>query len=235
MPRPPSLLGRRAAALAVAALLGSAIVALPAQAPADPLVATTVTLSGPNTLVSGQTLTITATVTPADPSPGDVTGTVTFYIDGVAQSPVEPPFITNPDPTKVPIYDGVVVAPIVGITAGTHELTATYSGSGLYQGATSDNFQLVVGSTGTLISLQANTSSDGTLLSINAFIQGAPPGGGTATGQAQLSVDGTPSGTPQPDVIPGFWLWELNLPPGTAHTISVSYLGSADFQPAAQS
>lgn len=237
MPLPRRLFSRRhAAALIIAVLGGSAVVALPAAAPADPLVATTVAITATTGLVSGQTMFVTATVTPADSSPGEVTGTATFSIDGVVQSPVLPPFTLEPgaSPTQVPVFNGIAVAPLVGVAGGTHQLTVAYSGSDLYQANTA-SVQVVLGPDQSMITILPYTSTNGTLTQVAAAVQGAPPGSGSATGQVQLYLDGAPSGGPATLVADGFWVWVLNLPPGTAHTISVSYLGSADFQPAAQS
>jgi hypothetical protein len=87
--------------------------------------------SSQNPSTTGQPVTFTATVTPTPPGAGAPTGTVTFTVDGNPGSPValggnQASFTTS------------------SLTAGTHTVTATYSGDGNFNGSTSNTLTQVV-------------------------------------------------------------------------------------------
>jgi hypothetical protein len=85
---------------------------------------TTVLTTTPNPSVTGQTVTLTATVSPVAPGGGIPTGTVTFF-DGLA------PIGT------APVVGGVATLTKSNFTTGVHTLTASYSGSTCYNPSTS--------------------------------------------------------------------------------------------------
>ena len=83
---------------------------------------TAITLGGPNSVVQGQTATITATVvsTPAGgPAP---TGTVTLY-----------DYSSNATPPTVPLTNGVATFTLPNLALGTHGFQGTYNGDPNYQ------------------------------------------------------------------------------------------------------
>lgn len=101
------------ALLAVGAVLATALVAVPAHA--DPLTATTTTVTGPASSVSGSSVTFTATVaeaTPADPVVVP-TGTVSFSTGAG-------------EPVAVALVDGVATYAVSGLAVGSWTITATY-------------------------------------------------------------------------------------------------------------
>lgn len=94
------------------------------SAVSTPLVPTTTTLAAsPNPASAGVPVTLTATVSP---SPG-TEGTIQFLDGG------------NPIPgcTAVPLVAGVATCVTAPIQAGTHSMTAVYSGGGTFSGSTS--------------------------------------------------------------------------------------------------
>jgi hypothetical protein len=93
---------------------------------------TTTTLTGaPNPSTTGQTVTFNATVAPVSPGAGTLSGTVTFTIDG------------NPQP-PVTLVGNQASLSTNTLTAGTHVVTAAYSGDGNFNGSTSNTVTQVV-------------------------------------------------------------------------------------------
>ena len=72
----------------------------------------------PNPLTTGRTVTFTATVAPSSGN-ATPTGTVTFFIDGIAQSPVD--LIVTNGQAQASFSTST-------LTQGTHTITASYSG-----------------------------------------------------------------------------------------------------------
>lgn len=110
------------ALLAVGVVLGTALVATPAQA--DPLTATTTTVSGPATSESGTAVTFTVTVaetTPADPVVVP-TGQVSFSTG-------------SGEPVVKELVGGVATYAVSGLAVGTWTLTATYAGDASHAGS----------------------------------------------------------------------------------------------------
>ncbi len=78
----------------------------------------------PAPLIAGQATTITAVVTTVPPGAGVPTGSVTFYVDGVAQPPVD-------------LVNGVATLDLTNLSPGSHTITATYAGSSLFSSSAS--------------------------------------------------------------------------------------------------
>lgn len=96
---------------------------------------TTTTLSSsPNPSNPGQTVNFTATVIPVSPGAGTPTGTVTFTIDGAPQAPVA-------------LVGNTATFMTSTLTAGTHTVTATYSGDTNFNSSTSNTVTQVVSAT----------------------------------------------------------------------------------------
>ena len=72
--------------------------------------------------IAGQPQTFTATVTPSGPGEPTPTGTVQFALDGSAFG------------TAVALAGGVATSGSVTLTAGSHKITAVYSGDSTYAG-----------------------------------------------------------------------------------------------------
>jgi hypothetical protein len=180
------------------------------------LVATTTTITSFNPSVFGQTVTFTATVTPAVPG-ATPTGTVGFAVDGAV--------VANP------VVDASGRARYVtsGLAVGDHTVIAFYSGDRTFDQSTSARYTQTVNKadTRTAIGSSANPSNFGQSVTFTATISAVGPGFGQPTGQVVWFVDGVGQGP-------------TNLNGGQAtfatadlavgdHRISASYRGDASF------
>jgi sugar lactone lactonase YvrE len=103
-----------------------------------PHTTTTITSVTPSAPSYGQTVTVVATVAPVAAG-AQPQGTVTFYVDNVAQTPAYAVNTTNGNATIV----------LTGLTAGTHSIVANYSGSTTYAPSASAPYTLAVAKTAT--------------------------------------------------------------------------------------
>lgn len=142
----------------------------------------TATTASTSQSVAGVTL--NAVMTPMYTGASVATGTVTFSIDGVSQTPQ-------------PVGNGSV-SQIVSVADGTHTIVATYSGDGNYAGSVSAPQTLVVSRTptSTTLTVTPTTTSTTVSLTLAATVKastGTPTGtvsfynGATLLGTASLS------------------------------------------------
>src|SRR5262249_50311049 len=136
----------------------------------------------------GQNVTFTATISPAAPGAGTPTGTVQFVVDGGnAGSPV-----------NVTTTGGVTTASFstASLSAGTHTVTASYSGDSHFSGSNAAALNQTVGkaATTTTISSSANPSTSGQTVTFTATVSDGAPG--TPTGTVQFVIDGSNAGSP---------------------------------------
>ena len=168
----------------------------------------------PNPSGFGQSVTFTATVT----SGGDpvTSGTVQFADDG-----------TDLGAAVSVAADGTATYTTSALTAGTHPITATYSGTDDYAGSTGSRSQVVSKATTTTALVSSGTPSQvGSSVTFTATVTtGANPVG---TGSVTFSIDGSD----QPAVaVNGSGVATLTtsaLTVGT-HTIEASYGGTANY------
>jgi hypothetical protein len=184
---------------------------------------TTTVTSSANPSVYGQAVTLTATVTANPPGSGTPTGTVQFYIDGVAQA------------SPVSLSGGAASIALPVLDPGNYSITAVYSSSTDF--LASDNTTNPLGQvvnpdpTTTIISSSANPSVFGQPVTFTATVTANPPGSGTPSGTVTF-FDGTTNlgsetltsggGGDQASVT------ATNLPVGT-QAITASYSGDKDF------
>src|SRR5262249_25162415 len=138
---------------------------------------TTKTTVSPVTIspVSGQSVTLTATV-----APGTGTGTPTGTVS----------FLASLNGTSVNLgtanlsSTGVATLTTTKLTTGTDQITATYSGDTTYGTSTSPAVAVVVKQASTTTSLTASATSAvvGQLVTLTAKISPVSPGSGTPTG-----------------------------------------------------
>lgn len=213
-----SFLRRGSLALAFIAMAGAAVAQTPgAAAPgAGRTGSETQLVSSANPVVYGATPILTAVVT-ARRALFD--GTVTFY-DGTA--------VIGTTRLAARGREGIAILPAPGLAAGTHAITAAYSGDRLNAGSTSSALSLVVNQapSTTAISASPNPGTFGQGVTLSATVGGPGSGrtgsvtfydGGTALGSAAIGSTGAAS---------------LNLP-GLAvgtHTLTASYGGDANHQ-----
>jgi hypothetical protein len=122
----------------------------------------------PNPSLFGQTVTLTAAVTPKGPSPP--TGTVTFH-DG------------NNSLGTGPMSGGMASLGTSALAVGTHSITASYSGDASYVGSTSTPVSQVVdvSPSATSLASSVNPSLSGEKVAFTATVSSSS--GGTPTGK----------------------------------------------------
>lgn len=142
--------------------------------------------SEPDPSGPGQTVTVTATVSPVSPAMGTPTGSVTFIVSGAGGGAFPQPLV-----------NGVATLPISTLGVGSHTITALYSGDVDFLPSAGFDAQTVnptpVATTTTLTSSQ-NPSVFGQPVTFTATVAPNPPGTGTPTGSVVFTIDGTPSG-----------------------------------------
>lgn len=181
----------------------------------------TILTSSTNPVVVGQSTTLTATVSVPPPGTGPVpTGeTVTFY-----------------DGTNV-----ICSSPLTGLsqatcsasfsTAGTHTLSAVYSGDTTFASSTSTpNLNETVGKAGTstTLSSSANPSTSGQPVTFTATVTPTAPGSGVPTGTVTFKDGTTTLGTGSLDATGTASFSSATLSDG-AHSITASYAGDGNF------
>jgi len=164
----------------------------------DPSTATTVTqvvdraststilTSTGSPTVSGQAVTFTATVDVVAPGVGNPTGAVQFNVDG------------RPVGTAVPLDGDTAQLTVSNLSAGNHEVSATYNGDDNFAGSTSNTVTHGVDRADTTLSLSSSTphAVAGEPLTFTAEVSVVAPGAGTPTGAVQFFVDGNELGGP---------------------------------------
>jgi Pro-kumamolisin, activation domain/Bacterial Ig-like domain (group 3) len=150
---------------------------------------TTLVAAPGTSLESGEKVTFTATVAPNTLSTAP-TGTVTFTVDGTAETPVT---LSTAAP-----YTAALVE-TNGLTTGTHTVVATYtSGDATYTGSTSSTLTVTVVSSGTAATTTVVTASPTTFalggpVTLSAVITGTTAG--TLTGPLTFSTGGVTIGS----------------------------------------
>ncbi len=170
---------------------------------------TTSVVSSANPSTVGQAVAFTATV-----SSSSATGTVQFNIDGTAAG------------SPLTLAGGQAVLGMSTLPAGTHNVTATYSGDANDAGSTSavltQTVNQVIGYTTTSVASSLNPSVAD--LSVNFTATVSPS---TATGTVQFNIDGTATGSPLALTGGQAVLGMSALSAGT-HTITATYSGDSN-------
>ncbi|HET7488314.1 MAG TPA: Ig-like domain-containing protein [Acidimicrobiales bacterium] len=170
----------------------------------------TTVASSLNPSAVGQAVTLTATVTP------QATGTVTFYDNGVPLGAAQP------------LARGQAAVTTSSLAAGTHPITASYSGDATYFPSTSSTLAQVVNAkaaTATTLSATPNPSVFGQPVSFTATVTS---GSGTPTGSVTFSAGATTLGSATVNGKGVATLTSSALPAGTS-TVTAAYSGDATF------
>ena len=181
--------------------------------------------SSANPSMVGQQVTFTAVVT-ATSYQGTPTGTVTFTIDGQAQTPVSLSVVGGKDEAQFVTST---------LTAGSHTVTAAYSGD--------TNVSPSSGSLPTQTVSERNLQATTTTLSSSlvaatvgqevTFTAVVSPGAsaGTATGTVTFTIDGTPETPVSLQAVKGSEQAAFSVATLTAgkHTIGATYSGDSTF------
>lgn len=176
-------------------------------------VSTTTTLApATGTYVAKQTVTLTATVAGAGGTP---TGTVTFK-DGSSTL------------SSTALTAGVATLPVSTLTAGTHTITATYSGDTTYSPSTSNNSVLTITAIPTTTTLQVGSTSitANQALTLTATVAGA---GGPPTGSVQFKDGTTLLGSGTLSSGTASYTVAANTLSVATHSITAAYQGDSYF------
>ena len=177
---------------------------------------TTSLTSTPNPSVKGQTVTLTATVSPVPPAVGVPTGTVTFK-DGATSL------------GTVTLVNGSASLTISTLAVGSHSLTAAYSGGGNFQASTSAAITQTVnqGSTSTSLTSTPNPSTVGQTVTLTATVSATSPASGVPTGTVTFRDGGTTLGVVT--LVNGSASLTVSTLATGNHSLTAIYSGSADF------
>ena len=194
--------------------------------------ALTVTAAGPHP-VTGETPTLTATVSVVAPGAGTPTSTVAFSADGAPLpgcSAVSLSAGTTPGTATASCTSWTPTA------AGSHTLTAVYAGdAGDLGSSTSPSATVDRAATTTAVTSSPNPSLYGQTVTISATVGSSAPGTGTPTGSVAFT-----------DVTTGLSLGTATLSAGSAsitksftvlgdHTIRAAYAGDVNYLASTQS
>jgi len=181
----------------------------------NPAATTVVVSSNANPSVFGQSVTLTARVTPAAAGP---TGTVIFAIDGVLSGPI------TPDAT------GRARLVTSTLSVGSHIVTASFSGSANYlAGASTPMTQTVnKASTRTVLTTSANPATRGTTVTWTATVTPRGLGAGIVTGSVDFWVDGVFQATAALNASGRATYATSTLAVGV-HTVTAVYSGDGNF------
>ena len=143
---------------------------------------TTALGSSVNPSVSGQSVTFTATVTANPPGAGTPTGTVTFQDGGVDIAGC----------VNQALVAGTATCAVTYAGAGSHSITAIYSGDADFLTSTSAPLTQTVNkdATTTALSSSVNPSVSGQSVTFTATVTANPPGAGTPTGTVTFQDGG---------------------------------------------
>jgi Bacterial Ig-like domain (group 3) len=175
---------------------------------------TAITSVQPSAPTFGQPVTFTATVTPGILQDGP-SGTITFSIDGVPQAP-SPVVPTDGG------FAGLATFTASGLAAGSHTITASYSGDASFAPSVSRAFSVTVGqaATTTTLAVAPSTANAGQPVTLSATVAGPGTPGGAVTffdGSTMIGTVALGQGGTAVLVL-------TSLAPGS-HSLSAAYAG----------
>ena len=176
---------------------------------------TTVTPSlNPSTY--GQSVTFTATVSPAVSTSFTPTGTVTFY-DGASAL------------GSATLSGGTASYTTAALIAGSHSIIAQYSGDSNFSGSNSTAFTQTVNKdgTGTAVVSLLNPSTYGESLNLTATVTALAPGNGTPTGSVTFFDGSTSLGSIT--LTNGSAILTTSALAAGSHSITAAYGGDPNF------
>ncbi|MFE3551967.1 Ig-like domain repeat protein [Streptomyces kronopolitis] len=184
---------------------------------------TAVVTSSPDPSVTGQRVTVTATVSAAAPGAGNPSGTVTFdFGDGSA-------------PVTAPVSGGVATAAHTwtGTSGSPYTLTAAYSGDADFTPATGTGTHTVAAaSTTTVVVFSPDPSVSGQAVTVTAGIFANAPGDGVPTGTVTFDFgDGSPAVTAPVTGGTASTTHAWSGTSGSPYTVTATYGGDGDFAP----
>lgn len=185
--------------------------------------ATTVTVS-PQAGVNGvgEAVTLTASIAADDPAAGTPSGTIQFLVDG------------SPFGDPIPTASATATLQTNELTAGDHQISATYSGSTEFLPGTSRPAMYRINPHLATVVLALSTSSGdlGDVIQASTRVQSQSPNGPAPTGAVQFMVNGTPVGNPVPVTADGTAMMPLRSLAAGVSMVTASYTGDTAFRPA---
>jgi Bacterial Ig-like domain (group 3) len=182
-------------------------------------------------VVVGQSLTFTATITNTGPTGVIPTGTVTFQ--DFTYNDLTP--VTTTLASNVPLNsNGVASVTTSALTAGggflgNHHITATYSGNGMFSGGSAMLVQKVHASASTTtLTSSPNPSNGGQAVTFTATVASAPPGSGIPSGMVTFQ-EGPTVMAQVPLNSSGIASFNISTLPGGDHTITAVYASDTVF------
>ncbi len=178
----------------------------------------TVLTSTGSPTVSGEAVTFTATVAVVAPGAGDPAGAVQFNVDG------------EPYGTAIALDGDTAELTITNLSAGNHQVQATYNGNADFASSSSAETTHGVNRAETAVSI-ATSNEDavaGEPLTFTAEVDVVGPGAGDPTGAVQFAADGEPIGAPVPLNNGVAVSTPVGLDAGD-HVITADYAGDARF------
>jgi hypothetical protein len=181
------------------------------------LITTSTTLSAsPNPSVTGQTVTLTATVAPVSPGAGTPSGSVIFK-DGATTL------------GSVALANGTATLSTSSLAIGPHSLVASYGGGGNFAASDSTAVGQTVHliSTTTAVTTSVNPSRFGQSITFTVTVGPVAPGTGTPTGSVTFQDGSNPIGTA--NLSAGAATLATSSLPAGSHSISAVYAGAGNF------
>jgi hypothetical protein len=163
--------------------------------------------SSANPSTFGSQVTFTASVTPSS-----ATGSITFVIDGVSQTPVT-------------LSSGAATFVTSTLSAGSHSIQATYSGDSNFGGSTSNTVTQIVNAAGTAtaVSSNGNPSNFGQQVTFTATVTPSPGSNGSVT----FVIDGTSEATVA--LSSGKATYSISSLSVGKHTVQANYSGATNY------
>jgi Bacterial Ig-like domain (group 3) len=173
----------------------------------------------------GAPITFTAGVVAVPSSDGTPTGDVDFLDGGAAGSTLGTATLDEGSPNEAAFSTSE-------LSVGTHVISASYRGDGVFGGSLSGDVtvQVAKADTTTTLTSSANPSTFGQTVTFTATVDG--PGTTTVPGTVQFKDGATALGGPQPLVLGQATLTMATLG-GGGHSITAVYSGSASYKPSA--
>ena len=165
----------------------------------------------------GEAVTFTATVAAAALGGASPTGTVQFQVDGTDVG------------GAVALVNGAATSHSVTLTAGSHTITAVYSGDSTYPGAPG-SLTLTAAPPAATLALSASDATPivGETVTFTATVAPPAPGEPTPTGTVQFEVDGNPLGSAVTLAGGAATSGRVTLTDG-AHTVIAVYSGDSAY------
>lgn len=172
-------------------------------------------LTSRNSVVSGESVSLTATVAPVPGSTGTPSGSVRFANGSTILG-------------TAPLSNGVATLPGVVLPAGNASITATFPGEGTFDVSTSPTVAVTVAmaSTTTTVTTSPNPSNLGASVTITATVAVISPGAGTPTGTVEFTSGSTSLGAAT--LINGVATTSTTMLATGANPITARYLGDSN-------